>query len=195
MTNKRNESCLLLLFLGLLFFPLPSLSMGETNKARLKLERVEVESSFSVIDGNIIPQKPDQETCDADNAYMLSALEQRRISLMPYDYRVEVSKEVYTNLPANDREAVVLYHYKTAFIDFDYVKQNVFPMLSDEQLTTTSISASEIPTTCYAFLSVQTLNLVCHYGLKQAGEMTDTIEELLQERLQNAETPKPRPSF
>jgi len=188
MTSKRNTACSF--FIGLLGVPLVSLGMGETSKARLKLERVEVEASFSVIDGKIIPQEPDQKTCDADNAYMLSALEQKRISLMSYDYRVEVSKEIYSNPPVGDREAVVLYRYKTAFIDFDYVRKNVFPMLSDEQLTTTHIPVTETPTTCYAYLSNQTLNLVCHYGLKKADGMTDTIEELLQKRLQSAEMPK-----
>lgn len=165
---------------GLLCCTPVSLMADAKNIPKMKPAERALVSSFSVIDGKVIPQNPDQETCDSDNTYMLSAFDAIGISLKNYDYRVEVTKETHIKIQDSDSGDFVLFHYETEFIDLDYARKKSFPKLSDNKLSKTYIAASEAPTTCYAFLASHSLNLLCHYGLKHASKIAEIIEDSLQ---------------
>jgi hypothetical protein len=180
-------ACIFLL--GLLSWPLLSQG-GEIEKTEIKLVASTVESVFSVIDGQVVPQKSDQETCDTDNAFMLSAFQVQGIFLQNYNYKVIVRKEIYSKIPETAKEDFVTFRYESEFIDFDHVRKKSFSMLSNDKLMTTHIEVSKAPTTCYAYLSDFSLELVCHSGLKEENDMTANFESLLLKSLHNAETPK-----
>ncbi len=187
MNDGRSLLCIFIL--GLLCWPLLSLG-GESEKGEVKLVASTVESVFSVIDGQVVPRKSDQETCDTDNAFMLSAFAVREIFLQNYDYKVIVRKEIYSETPETAKEGFVTFRYESEFIDFDHVRKKSLSMLSNDKLLTTHIEVSKAPTTCYAYLADLSLELVCHAGLKEANDMTAVFESRLLKSLHNTETPK-----
>jgi hypothetical protein len=168
-----------LFIIGMIFGPLASLGQ-ETNQVLADGQvKNGLVSLFSVIDGKVISKKADQETCETDNVHIRSAFEARGISLAPYDYRVKVSKILSSGPSEKDDEKEVLYRYELEFVDFDYMKKNPLSSMMKNGLLKTYIAATKAPTTCYAFLRGQNLNLLCQYGMQEQRAMKEVIDAML----------------
>lgn len=168
-----------LFFLAVVFGPLAALGSDTKNALADGQVKSDLVSSFSVIDGKVIPKKADQETCDTDNVHIRSAFEERGILLAPYDYRVKVSRIVSSGSSEKDDGKEALYRYELEFVDFEYMTKNPLSSLVKDRLLKTYIAATKAPTTCYAFLGGQSLSLLCQYGLREQRAMKEVIDAML----------------
>ena len=102
--------------------------------------------------------------CKSDNDYLLSALQEQKISLSNLNYHVKFSKQEFEITPFEKDNKLDLFNYEIVILDSKQAMDDRFPALKDKDYLETYIPISEAPTSCYAFASQQKLNLICHYG-------------------------------
>lgn len=140
-----------------------------------KLVSSQVESDFLVRNNKITINHGNQQSCNIDNEYLLSALELKNISIKNYDYDVTVRREQYetnSNLAAGPLELI---RYSVKIGDLKNGLKREFPSLDRKGIIESYIPLSEAPTKCYVFTSNQELNLLCHYGLKRNSSIPGII--------------------
>ena len=150
-------------------------AMGSNNVNKGMIKST-LESSFSVINNIIEPIKADLKTCKTDNDYMLSAFKVKNIAISDLDYKVEVSRKIYSNKSIDGE--LEFFHYEIAFDDFYNVMKKSFSAAKGKDFITTYISLSKAPTKCYAFEANNKMNLICHYGFKEQSAIPDIISKI-----------------
>ncbi len=137
-----------------------------------------LESDFSVVNKKVIAKKGGQEMCESDNDYLLSALQEIKISLNDYDYGVKVSKKEFEFASPDKKNKLALFHYEMVLLNSEQAMEDRFPVFKNKDYMETYIPQSEAPTSCYTFANLQTLNLVCHYGHKKHEGVEDIVKYL-----------------
>jgi hypothetical protein len=139
-----------------------------------KLVSNQVVMDFTVVKGELTNKKGNKNEAINDNAYLLSALELKKVSLSAYDYSVTLKHKKYASRAGEQKELLDVIHYVVSFIRLENKLENVFPIFKNNKVVETYLTPSKAPTKCYAFTAKERLHLVCHYGFS-ANDMTSEI--------------------
>jgi hypothetical protein len=139
-----------------------------------KLVANKIVTDYTVVKGELTNNKGDKNEVINDNAYLLSALELKKIFLSAYDYSVTLEHKKYASSAGEPRNLLDVIHYVVKFIKLDNKLENVFPIFRNSKFVETYLTPSKAPTKCYAFTAKERLHLVCHYG-SSANDMTSEI--------------------
>jgi formaldehyde-activating enzyme involved in methanogenesis len=166
---------ILLLTILLLLEGGPSLfakSKGPKVPKRQTVVAEKVEIRYAVQAGRVTALKGSPKACKADNAFVVAALQGKRVNLEGLDYTVDVTKLTTGFVRKDSRDEMVIYEYR-----MDLKKSALNKAVSEfmdrlqvQKTITGGLLPYGMPVTCHYLVSHGQLVLLSYYGFPEYYE-------------------------
>jgi hypothetical protein len=140
-------------------------------KRQLVVEE-KVEIRYAVQAGRLTAIKGNPAACKADNAFVVAALQGKRVNLESLDYTVDVTKLVTGFVRKDNRDELVIYEYRMDIKEpgLNKAVSEFMDRLQVQKILTGGLLPYGTPVTCHYLVNHGQLVLLSYYGFPEYYE-------------------------